>query len=94
MQTQAMISQIKRNPRWKTIEAKAEGKDLTEYNLEEINLLNAVVGLEIQEESRAQSRSVFELTHESLKQARRLANWTMCLAVATFILALVAVFKK
>lgn len=87
MDTRTMIEQIMQNARWKTIAAKAEGKDTTEYNLEEINLLNAYVRLKIQEESRAQAQTMFKLTEASLTQAQKVARWTKLLAIATFLLA-------
>ncbi len=95
------IQRIKTNPRWKVIQTKVEGRDATEFNSEEIMLLTTVAQLEAQELSRIQGDRMAVLTNEmktaaeeSAKQARRLARWTMLLAIATFALALVSVLKQ
>lgn len=97
MDAMKMRDGLKLNQRWKHIEKLAAGEDSTPISAEELTLLNTMVQLDTQEESRNQARRMVELAEQmsvtadkSAKDARKLAFWTMILAIATFALAFVS----
>lgn len=83
MTREEMVEAMKKHDRWTVAWKRITGEDRTALKTEEIWFVNAVTNLEAQIEARAMT----EATKESAKMAKRAAFWTMCMAIATFLLA-------